>query len=314
MKRFRNILLLLITALLIAAVLRGAVFTSFLIPSAGMEPALKQGEQVIAGKWSYGLRLPLMSLWGYQRWGERAAARHDILLFNNPADHRQPLIDRREVFIGRLTGLPGDTLWADTDFTQVITAPEAPDRRKAYRCPNSRRTELDSLVLRLHLPRPIPLAEDSLCTTYCFSLLEHYLLQQALYGHCWIEPAGAEADSLCRFHPLVIPAKGKPVKVTPWNITLLCNTLRLHEQRSAEIRQDTLLCIDGQPVQEVTFTQDYHWVTSDNPANIADSRLFGFLPKSHIIGRATHIGLSLDKDRGWSDGKIRWKRMFKRIE
>jgi signal peptidase I len=56
---------------------------------------------------------------------------------------------------------------------------------------------------------------------------------------------------------------------------------------------------------------DYYWMMGDNRHNSADSRYWGFVPEDHIVGKPLFIWLSLDKDRGWFDGKIRWERLFR---
>ena len=43
----------------------------------------------------------------------------------------------------------------------------------------------------------------------------------------------------------------------------------------------------------------------DNRHNSADSRYWGFVPEDHVVGKPIVVWLSLDKDRGWFDGKIR---------
>ncbi len=48
----------------VVVLLRGCVATSYLIPSSGMENSLYRGERILVDKWSYGLRLPFMKLWG----------------------------------------------------------------------------------------------------------------------------------------------------------------------------------------------------------------------------------------------------------
>ena len=140
------------------------------------------------------------------------------------------------------------------------------------------------------------MGQDSLRTVRCFSRYEHYLLEQAIEGDCWLTPLQGN-DSLLHLYPLVVPARGHAIEVTPQNIALLCNTLLLHEGRRAEIRQDSLLYIDGRRATHCRFTQDYHWVEADNPTNPSDSRLFGFVPQSHLIGRASLIWFSSDKRR-----------------
>ena len=65
---------------------RGCVTTSYLIPSSGMENSLYRGECILVNKWSYGLRLPFMKLWGYHRWADSPVQKRIILVFNNPAN------------------------------------------------------------------------------------------------------------------------------------------------------------------------------------------------------------------------------------
>lgn len=51
-----------------------------------------RGERILVNKWSYGLRLPVMSLLSYHRWGERKIRKEDIVVFNNPAAVTEPVI------------------------------------------------------------------------------------------------------------------------------------------------------------------------------------------------------------------------------
>ena len=112
--------------------------------------------------------------------------------------------------------------------------------------------------------------------------------------------------------PLIIPSKGKAIRVYPWNKTLLRNTLVLHEKKQAEIKNDTLY-VEGKPVQHCHFTKDYYWVGANNAINLSDSRLFGFVPKDHIIGKASIIWFSKEKGTGFFNG-YRWDRMWKKVE
>ena len=97
-------------------------------------------------------------------------------------------------------------------------------------------------------------------------------------------------------HPFIVPRKNVPVKVYPWNVTLLCNIIINHEHRQAEVRRDTLW-VEGKPVSAYTFSKNYHWVASNDPVNLQDSRLFGFVPEDHVIGKAWRIWLTSRKGR-----------------
>ena len=96
------------------------------------------------------------------------------------------------------------------------------------------------------------------------------------------------------------------------NKTLLRNTLVLHEKKQAEIKNDTLY-VEGKPVQHCHFTKDYYWVGANNAINLSDSRLFGFVPEDHIIGKASIIWFSKEKGTGPFSG-YRWGRIWKRVE
>ena len=122
------------------------------------------------------------------------------------------------------------------------------------------------------------------------------MISQKLEGRIPLVPL--DEKNRTEVHPYVIPAKGVPVKVYPWNVTLLCNTIVAHEHQSAEVRHDTLY-VKGKPVEAYTFGKDYYWVASNDPVNICDSRLFGFVPEDHLIGKAWRIWYSSRKGRFW---------------
>ena len=306
----RKTLAALAAAVLAGVMLRSCVATSYLIPSDGMENTLYRGERILVNKWSYGLRLPLMAWWGYHRWAPARVPREDIVVFNNPAQASEPVVSRRAVFIGRCTGTPGDTLRVASLFAVVPEEPLAPDQKFLYSYPPARQAELDTLLARLSI-HPPPLGQDSARSIRSFSRYEYYLLQQAIDGPCWISPmqdGGARRQTF----PLVVPGRGTSVRVQPWNRTLLCNTLLLHEGRDARLKGDTLY-VDGRPADTCTFTKDYYWVTSSNVTNVTDSRLFGFVPEDHLIGRAARIWLSKEEGTGLFSG-YRWERIGARVD
>ena len=121
-----------------------------------------------------------------------------------------------------------------------------------------------------------------------------------------------QTDTADGVHPFVVPARGRAVRVYPWNAKLLCNTIVQHEGRQAHLQGDTLW-VDGRRVTSYTFTKDYHWVASNNSVSLCDSRLFGFVPDDHIIGRASLIWFSKDTEEPFWHG-FRWKRFFRLVQ
>ena len=278
-------------AIAVVLLLRGFAFTSCLIPSTGMENSLFQGERILVNKWSYGLRVPLMSLFSYHRWCERSVRQQDVVVFNNPAAIGQPTIDRREIYISRCIGTPGDTLLVDS-------------------YPATKEQLITSLMQTLSITNDGLMGSNDSTHVRSFSRYEYYLLEQAISDQNWIQPLTEKSEK--ELKPLIVPGKGKALRVYPWNITLLRNTLVMHEGKQAEIKNDTLY-IDGKPTQHCFFTKDYYWMASNNSVNLSDSRLFGFVPQDHIIGKASLIWFSKEKGTGIFDG-YRWNRFFQSVK
>ena len=298
-------------AIVIVLLLRGFAFTSCLIPSTGMENSLLEGERIIVNRWSYGLRIPFMSVFSYHRWCERPVKKQDIVVFNNPAAIQQPMIDRREIYISRCIGTPGDTLLIDSLFT--VVSPEVqfnPDKKRLYSYPAGKEKLMTSLMNTLSITDDGLMGNNDSTHIRSFSRYEFYLLKQAINHQNWLQPLTENKDNDPK--PLIIPGKGKVLRVYPWNITLLRNTLVLHEGKQAEIKNDTLY-VDEKPTQHCYFTKDYYWMGANNSVNLSDSRLFGFVPQDHIIGKASLIWFSKEKGTGITDG-YRWNRFFRTIK
>ena len=298
-------------AIAVVLLLRGFAFTSCLIPSTGMENSLFQGERILVNKWSYGLRVPLMSLFSYHRWCERSVRQQDVVVFNNPAAIGQPTIDRREIYISPCIGTPGYSLLVDSLFS--VSSPEAqlnPDKKRLYTYPAAKEQLITSLMQTLSITNDGLMGSNDSTHVRSFSRYEYYLLEQAISDQNWIQPLTEKSEK--ELKPLIVPGKGKALRVYPWNITLLRNTLVMHEGKQAEIKNDTLY-IDGKPTQHCFFTKDYYWMASNNSVNLSDSRLFGFVPQDHIIGKASLIWFSKEKGTGIFDG-YRWNRFFQSVK
>ncbi len=302
----------LLKAVLIAAALvvliKVFAFTSCTIPSTGMENSLLRGERVIVNKWSYGLRLPLMGITGYHRLAARGVERGDIVLFNNPAG--KGTIDRRELFINRCIGLPGDTLMLNGQLIQTRDQVLSPDSKLVYAYPGEQEDLVVEAMRRVGIGDNKLVGFDRGDFLRSFSHYEIYLMRQELRGQVTFR--SLQTDTADGVHPFVVPARGKAVKVYPWNAKLLCNTIVQHEGRQARLQGDTLW-VDGRRVTSYTFTKDYHWVASNNSVSLCDSRLFGFVPDDHIIGRASLIWFSKDTEEPFWHG-FRWKRFFRLVQ
>lgn len=107
------------------------------------------------------------------------------------------------------------------------------------------------------------------------------------------------------FGPLWVPKKGVTVTLTAQNIAIYRRIIHTYEHHEL-VEQNGKFIIDGQPTNQYTFKYDYYWMMGDNRHRSQDSRYWGFVPETCIVGKASLIWFS------WQDGP-RWKRIFKVI-
>ena len=107
-----------------------------------------------------------------------------------------------------------------------------------------------------------------------------------------------------------IPKRGTTLHLTPANYPIYERAIRTYEGNSLEMR-DGRIYINGKPSEYYTFKMDYYWMMGDNRDRSADSRYWGFVPEDHIVGSPVVILVSLDQERGLTDGKIRWNRILR---
>ena len=115
------------------------------------------------------------------------------------------------------------------------------------------------------------------------------------------------------YGPVWIPKKGETIDLTIENLPIYERPIRAYENNILEVK-DGKIFINNQEAKSYTFKMDYYWMMGDNRHNSADSRFWGFVPEDHIVGKPIFIWLSLNQDKGWFDGKVRWNRLFKMVD
>lgn len=115
------------------------------------------------------------------------------------------------------------------------------------------------------------------------------------------------------FGPITIPKKGATVQLTVKNLPEYRRLINIYENNDLRV-DGTTIYINGEAATEYTFQMDYFFMMGDNRHNSADSRFWGFVPEDHVVGKAMFVWFSYDKELDWSDGKLRLNRFFSGID
>ena len=237
-------------------------------------------------------------------------------------------VDRRENYVKRCVGLPGQTLEIKDRVVYLDgVANKEPDNVQ-YR-----------YWVKVNKPIPEDLAHELGISQ---EDLAYYFAQERAYNIPLTEKAkaallarkdivssieyvpGDDAGGLYpvnkltgwttdNYGPLWIPKKGETIDLTLDNLPMYERCIHAYEGNDLQVK-DGKIYINGKETNQYTFQMDYYWMMGDNRHNSADSRFWGFVPEDHIVGKPIFIWLSLDPDRGWFEGKIRWNRLFSWVD
>lgn len=122
---------------------------------------------------------------------------------------------------------------------------------------------------------------------------------QDMYPH---DPKNFGGWTNDNFGPIWIPKKGVTIDINMNNIALYKRIINVYEHNDFEIRSGKIF-INGEESDSYTFKQNYYWAMGDNRHNSEDSRVWGFVPYDHIVGKPLFIWMS-------SENGIRWNRIF----
>ena len=253
------------------------------------------------------------------------------IILSNPEEFGRVLArptDRRENYVKRCVGLPGQTLQIKNNIIYLDGKPNREPENVQY-----------GYMVRLKNYLPADMMHELGITDEDVS---HYMsddrmtlfmpLTKKVLGILKsnkqyvesIQPAPASGDWLypqnmsknwttSNYGPVWIPRKGATLKLTLANLPIYERPIRVYEGNKLEVRGERIY-INGKPADSYTFKMDYYWMMGDNRDNSADSRFWGFVPEDHVVGKPLFVWLSLDKDRGWFGGKVRWNRILKWVD
>lgn len=264
--------------------LRVFVFGSYKIPTDSMEPTILPGDYVLVNKLAYGARL--FNLFDAVEGkkvnikrvpGYSRIKNNDVLVFHIPHPNTWDKIEMNmsKYFIKRCIGIPGDTLRIVNGIYAINS-----DTTKGYG--NIAAEEVLSRMSEKNLPKGV-------YHTFPWDSTLNWNIKD--------------------FGPLYIPRIGDKMILNRNNILLYRKIIEWEKGYSLSFERDTLW--DNKvPLLTYIFSHDYYFMGGDKVQNSQDSRYWGLLPDELIVGKAAFIWKSNEPYAG----KIRWNRVFKKIE
>lgn len=320
--------------------------------------------------------------WGYHRLkGYRNVQRYDIVVFNFPAGDTVALkvqnpdyyslcqlepggrdalwsnkakygdiiyrpVDRRENYVKRCIGLPGEWLKIRNNVVSINGRPLTDPKNVQYNyfIQTDGRQITDDVWDAIGVSKddriavPINLPEEKMGATTLGLLMDNqgnvppvYQVpltaeMKAKVKHLpWITSIVKVPDNEMlnlypithnygwthsNYGPIWIPRKGATLLLSTANLPKYERVIKNYEGNSLEVRNGKIF-INGKQTDRYTFKMNYYWMMGDNRDNSADSRYWGFVPEDHVVGTPMFILLSLDKDKNLLRGGIRWNRIFR---
>jgi signal peptidase I len=349
-------------AVIAATLIRTFFIEAYVIPTPSMERSLLVGDFLFVSKVNYGARIPMTPIafpfahhtmplintkayWDgielpyYRLPGLSNVKRGDVVVFNYPMDADSPLyrpVDKRENYIKRCQGIPGDTL-------SVVNAQVYVDGKAM---PNPPGEEMEYSYTTTGVDINPQVLDELHVTTYeghtypamtkeAADVLKGYSNVKSLmpiisprgvtdpngpvYPTNANHPVGLMLNgkqhdykwSVDNYGPIIIPKKGWTVKLDTITFPLYVRCIKVYENNKVQVVGNDIL-INGVKTGTYTFKLNYYWMMGDNRHDSDDSRFWGFVPEDHIVGKALFIWMSWDDNAPFFN-KIRWGRLFRGI-
>lgn len=358
-----------IAALLFAVVLATLVHTWFIqpmvVPTGSMENTIRIGDALFVEKVSYGVRVPYTPIGipfsefinrkayvdkarlPYMRLpGWRSLKANDIVVFNYPTDSAFAAIDRKDAYVKRLVGMPGDSIEFD-DGVLLINGKEFTPKKDAWvqhsyivetKVLFSPQVMYESFSLLDGVDYGI-IARSENQYTYMFKALTKEMVEQlqsnpnVISIEQNISPKGKKDEKYYgdgridstytvfpldkdwnqdNYGPLYIPKKGDLVKLNKDNITQYYNIITIVDNRDLRVEGDKII-IDGKETDEYKIEQDYFFMIGDNRNQSLDARYFGYVPEENIIGRPIMVWANFNGMFEPAPKKFIWERWMTSI-
>lgn len=115
------------------------------------------------------------------------------------------------------------------------------------------------------------------------------------------------------FGPVIVPREGQVIPLTAESAEEWRGLLQ-HEGQTLDTLPDGTVTLNGRQADSYMVSENYYFMLGDNRRNSMDSRFWGFVPETNLVGEALLVYWSWDPDVAWSDlgrkvESIRWGRI-----
>ncbi len=232
--------------------------------------------------------------------------------------------DRRENYVKRCVGLPGQTLQIKDHIIYINgKANKEPDNVQYTYHVKLKQGLSDELMQELG----ITMEDLTSLNTQGYMPLTNHAVKELKKRTDIVESIRLNTDATDldiyplngnlhwtrdNYGPIWIPAKGQSIELTLKNLPIYERPIRTYEGNKLEVKEGKIF-INDKETNKYTFKLDYYWMQGDNRHNSLDSRYWGFVPEDHIVGKPIFIWWSSDPDRHGFSG-IRWNRLFRFVD
>ena len=232
--------------------------------------------------------------------------------------------DRRENYVKRCVGLPGQTLQIKNRIVYLDGKANNEPEEVQYTYYVKLKQHIPDEMLKdlgismedlvsLNTAGYMPLTKRAVATlSKRKDLVESIRINTDASEHDIYPLNGNMHWTRDNYGPIWIPAKGKSINLTLDNIAVYERPIKVYEHNDLQIKEGKIY-INGKEADSYTFKMDYYWMMGDNRHNSADSRYWGFVPEDHVVGKPIFIWWSSDPDRSGFGG-IRWQRLFRFVD